>query len=154
MNDQQMSLIRSSATDEWSTPAALFSALDKEFSFTLDPCAAPENAKTERYYTAQQNGLSMAWENERVFCNPPYSKIKEWVKKCADEATRADLVVMLIPARTDTRWFHEFIYHKAEIRFIKGRVQFNDCGVNAPFPSMIAIFRNGNGYQKTLREML
>ena len=93
---------------------------------------------------------------ERVFCNPPYGReIGKWVKKCYEESSLA-FVVMLIPARTDTSYFHDYIYHKAEVRFIRGRLKFGDATSPAPFPSMVVIFKNRqievNG--KTLDELL
>ena len=134
--------LMSSKTSEWATPQAFFDELNKDFKFTLDPCATAENAKCHRYFTKEQNGLLQSWKGERVFCNPPYGKeIGEWVKKCAEEAKGGALVVMLIPARTDTKYFHKYIYKQHEIKFIKGRLKFNDCGKPAPFPSMVVIMR-------------
>ena len=133
-------LMFSSKTNEWSTPQNFFDELNREFNFTLDPCATKENAKCKKFYTKEDDGLKQNWDNEIVFCNPPYgSEIKDWVKKASD--TRGGVVVMLIPARTDTRYFHEYIYHKAEIRFIKGRLKFGDAKQSAPFPSMVVIFK-------------
>lgn len=132
----------SSKSDEWSTPQDLFDVLNNEFKFTLDPCATDENAKCNLYFTISENGLEKSWAGNRVFCNPPYSKIKKWVEKCAEEARKGVTVVMLIPARTDTTWFHEYIYKKAEIRFIKGRLRFGNSKNSAPFPSMIVIWRS------------
>ena len=132
----------SSNTDEWATPSSTFAELDAEFHFTLDPCATDQNHKCARYYTREQDGLAQDWGGEKVFCNPPYGRaIKDWVRKCHDEARKPDtLVVLLIPARTDTAYFHDYIYHKArEVRFIRGRLHFNDAGP-APFPSMIVVF--------------
>lgn len=130
----------SSKTDLWSTPQATFDELDKEFHFTLDPCSTHENAKCEKHYTKEDDGLSKDWSGERVFCNPPYGReIGKWVKKCAESNT---LVVALLPSRTDTKWFHDYIYGKAEIRFIKGRLKFGNSKNSAPFPSMIVIWRN------------
>jgi phage N-6-adenine-methyltransferase len=133
----------SSKTDEWSTPQDFFNELNKEFNFTLDPCATPENAKCEKYYTKEDDGLKQDWSGETVFCNPPYSRaIKDWVKKCYEESKKPNTtVVMLIPARTDTSYFHDYIYHKAkEIRFIRGRLKFGNAKNSAPFPSMVVIF--------------
>ena len=132
----------SSNTDEWATPSSTFAELDAEFHFTLDPCATDQNHKCARYYTREQDGLAQDWGGEKVFCNPPYGRaIKDWVRKCHDEARKPDtLVVLLIPARTDTAYFHDYIYHKArEVRFIRGRLHFNDAGP-APFPSMVVVF--------------
>jgi len=133
----------SSATDLWSTPTDFYEALDEEFHFNLDPCAIPSNAKCERYFTPDIDGLKQSWEGCRVFCNPPYGrKIYDWVKKCSEESRKPNtLVVLLIFARTDTRYFHEFIYKKAkEIRFIRGRLKFGGSKNAAPFPSMVVIF--------------
>ena len=132
----------SSKSDEWSTPQDLFDALNDEFHFTLDPCATDENAKCKMYYTSSDNGLEKEWADHVVFCNPPYSQINKWVTKSAEEARKGATVVMLIPARTDTKWFHEYIYKKAEIRFIKGRLKFGDSKKGAPFPSMLVIWRS------------
>lgn len=131
----------SSKTDLWATPQDFFDKLNEEFHFNLDPCALPSNAKCSTYFTPIQNGLIQDWSGFRVFCNPPYGKeIKKWVKKCYDEAQKGTLIVLLIPARTDTTYFHNFIYHKAEIRFIKGRLRFGNANNSAPFPSMIVIW--------------
>ena len=129
----------SSKTYEWETPQDFFNELNKEFCFTLDPCAAKENAKCKKFYTKKDDGLSKSWDNEIVFCNPPYGReIGKWVKKASE--LRNGKVIMLIPSRTDTKWFHDYIYNKTEIRFIKGRLKFNDLKNSAPFPSMIVIF--------------
>lgn len=132
----------SSNTPEWATPQSFFDALNREFSFTLDPCSTHENAKCEKHYTKEDDGLTKSWEGESVFCNPPYGReLPKWVKKCYEESQKGALVVMLIPARTDTGWFHDYIYGKAEIRFIKGRLRFGGSNQNAPFPSMIVIWQ-------------
>ena len=133
-------VVFSRQTDEWETPQDLFDKLNDEFHFTLDPCASDENHKCESYFTKEDDGLSKKWGGV-VFCNPPYSQIKRWVQKAHEESERGTTVVLLIPSRTDTRWFHEYIYGKAEIRFIKGRLHFSGAKYNAPFPSMIVIMR-------------
>ncbi|MGY3710179.1 DNA N-6-adenine-methyltransferase [Lactococcus lactis subsp. lactis] len=132
----------SSKTDLWSTPWNFFEKLNDEFHFTLDPCSTHENAKCYKHFTIEEDGLLQDWGNEVVFCNPPYGRqIKDWVKKAYEESQKNNTtVVMLIPARTDTIYFHEYIYHKAEIRFIKGRLKFGDAKNAAPFPSMVVIF--------------
>ena len=133
----------SSKTDEWATPQAFFDRLNEEFLFTLDPCALPENAKCKRFFSPAENGLAQNWGGEIVFCNPPYGRaIYDWVRKCSAEAKKPDtIVVSLLPARTDTRYFHEFIYNKAqEIRFLKGRLKFGNSKNAAPFPSMVVVF--------------
>ena len=128
----------SSKTDEWSTPQELFDELNKEFNFTLDPCATKHNAKCPKFYTKEEDGLSKDWSGERVFMNPPYGqRIGLWVKKLSETGG-----VALLPARTDTKWFHDYIYKKAEIRFIKGRLKFGSNKNSAPFPSMIVIFNS------------
>ena len=140
-------LMFSSKTDLWSTPNDFFDKLNDEFHFTLDPCSTHENAKCYKHFTEEENGLLQDWGNEVVFCNPPYGRqIKDWVKKSYEESQKDNTtVVMLIPARTDTIYFHEYIYHKAEIRFIKGRLKFGNAKNSAPFPSMVAIFeQKGN----------
>ena len=129
-----------SNTDMWETPQALFDELDKEFHFTIDVCAVPENAKCERYFTPAQNGLKQDWNTGgTIYMNPPYGReIGLWVRKAAESNVTA---VCLLPARTDTAWFHDYIYGKAEIRFIRGRLKFGNSKNSAPFPSMIVIFR-------------
>lgn len=135
----------SSKTDQWSTPQDFYDSLNREFSFTLDPCADESNHKCARYFTREIDGLAQDWGGETVFCNPPYGKaLKDWVKKSSEEAKKpGTTVVMLIPARTDTRYFHEYIYQKpnVEVRFIKGRLKFGNSGNSAPFPSMVVVFR-------------
>jgi len=133
----------SSNTNEWATPKSLFASLDAEFHFDLDPCSTDENAKCEKHYTIDTDGLTQNWGGQRVFCNPPYGReLPKWVRKCYEESLKPDtLVVMLIPARTDTSYFHDYIYHKArEIRFLRGRLHFNESRQGAPFPSMVVVF--------------
>ena len=132
----------SQASDEWSTPQDVYDKLDAEFHFTLDPCSTDRNHKCTLYYTQAENGLLQNWGGQRVFCNPPYSDIGAWVEKAYREAMQDNtVVVLLIPSRTDTKYFHDFIYHRSEIRFIRGRLKFGEAVHNAPFPSMVVIFR-------------
>lgn len=134
----------SSRTDQWATPQWFFDMLNEEFGFTLDPCADDYNHKCKKYFTKEDNGLLKSWDGEKVFCNPPYGReITSWVEKCFTEVKDGScvLAVMLIPARTDTRWFHKYIYQKAEVRFLKGRLKFGDSKNSAPFPSMVVVFR-------------
>ena len=138
----------SSNKDNWGTPQELFDKLNDEFCFTVDLCADDLNHKVDKYYTKENDGMLAEIKGERVFCNPPYGKqIGQWVKKCSESEA---LSVMLLPARTDTKWFHEYIYNKAEIRFLKGRLKFTGGGTvnSAPFPSMIVIFNNKNNISK------
>lgn len=142
MNTQVMF---SSETDNWETPQGFFDQLNARFGFTLDPCADAQNHKCDRYFTREDDGLKQDWSGNIVFCNPPYGReIGKWVKKCYDESQNPKTVcVMLIPARTDTKWFHDYIYGKAQIEFVRGRLKFGGGG-SAPFPSMIVIFNNQN----------
>lgn len=132
-----------SNSEEWATPQDLFDKLNDEFKFDLDIAADDSNHKCERYYTKETDAL--AHKNEwqgNIWCNPPYGrKIGEWVKACAEYS---GLSVMLIPARTDTKYFHTYIYKKpnVEIRFLQGRLHFNNSKNAAPFPSMIVVFNN------------
>lgn len=133
----------SSKTDLWSTPQDLFNELDNEFHFTLDVCADEYNHKCDNYYTKEQDGLSQAWIGT-VWCNPPYGRgIGQWVRRALFASVAGNTVVMLLPARTDTKWFHDYIYKRdnVEIRFIKGRLKFGGSQNSAPFPSMIVIFK-------------
>lgn len=136
-------LMFSSKSDLWSTPMDFYNKLNKEFNFTLDPCCNEENKKCEKYFTKEENGLLQDWGGEIVFCNPPYGReLKKWVKKAYEESKKENTtVVMLIPARTDTSYFHDYIYNKSEIRFIRGRLKFGDSKNSAPFPSMVVIFK-------------
>ena len=135
----------SSSSDQWATPQNFYDNLNKEFNFNLDPCADKHNHKCNMYYSKNDDGLSKTWSGYRVFCNPPYGRNEtgKWCKKAYEEVFNGDceLVVMLLPARTDTKWFHEYCYGKAEIRFIKGRLKFGDGKNSAPFPSMLVIYR-------------
>lgn len=134
----------SSERDDWETPELLFQKLNEEFNFTIDVCANEINAKCILYYDVITNGLIQDWSRDICWMNPPYGKvIGDWVKKAYEESLCGATVVCLLPARTDTRWFHDYIYHKAEIRFIRGRLKFVGADNCAPFPSMIIIFKGG-----------
>lgn len=151
-------VLYSSATDEWPTPPAFFAQLDRRYRFTLDPCATSDNAKCPLYFTREQDGLKQDWGTHRVFCNPPYGRrtIGAWVRKCFESSQGGALVVLLVPARTDTRWYHDWIEGKADIKFIRGRLRFGNADASAPFPSMLAVYapnrpattcaRCGNGF--------
>jgi phage N-6-adenine-methyltransferase len=125
-------VVFSSASDHWATPKAVYAALDEEFRFTFDPCPL----------MAEESGLLKKWTG-RVFCNPPYSAIDDFLKKGLWHLSQRDceLLVYLIPSRTDTRWFHEYCIKASEIRFLRGRLKFGDAKNSAPFPSMLAIFK-------------
>lgn len=136
-----MNIHFSSQSNEWDTPQDFYDELNKEFNFTLDPATNGTNAKCDRYFTPADNGLAQSWDKEIVFCNPPYGRgLRHWVKKASE--TTGGVVVMLIPARTDTTYFHDYIYQKpgVTIRFIKGRLKFGGCKNSAPFPSMVVVF--------------
>lgn len=142
-------LMFSHKSDLWSTPQKLFDELNEEFHFTLDVAASPENAKCKEYLTESDNGLRLDWEKHTCFMNPPYSQISEWLKKASIENAKGSTVVCLIPSRTDTRYWHQYIWNKAanrpydgvEVRFIQGRLKFGDSKNSAPFPSCVVVFR-------------
>ena len=131
-----------SNSNEWETPQDLFDELDREFHFTLDPCATDQSAKCQKYFTKKDDGLSKSWAGEVVFMNPPYGReIGKWIKKAHEESDNAT-VVCLIPSRTDTAYWHDYVM-KGVIRFIRGRLYFNRVNGEtgpAPFPSAIVIF--------------
>ena len=133
----------SSKSNEWATPQNLFDELNDEFNFTLDPCATDENAKCSKYFTIEDDGLSKDWSNEVVFMNLPYGReIKKWIKKAYEESLNGTTVVCLIPARTDTTYWHDFIFDKTDdIRFLRGRLKFGNSKNSAPFPSAIVVYQ-------------
>lgn len=135
----------SSKTDMWETPQKFFDELDYVYHFTLDACAVPENAKCKNYFTPEQDGLKQEWSGV-VWCNPPYGRsIGDWVRKAYGAAVDSKAtVVMLLPARTDTKWFHAYCYGNrfATVRFVQGRLKFGGSKNPAPFPSMVVIFRH------------
>lgn len=132
----------SSKTDLWATPQEFFNHVNKEFNFHIDVCAIPENAKCDRFFSPDDDGLSKKWVGV-CWMNPPYGReIGKWVQKAHESAQEGAVVVGLLPARTDTAWFHNFIYGQAEIRFIRGRLKFGGCVNSAPFPSMLVIWHN------------
>lgn len=138
-----MSVHYSSRTDEWETPQDLFDILDREFGFTLDVCALPDNAKCPRYFTPRDNGLTQDWNRRGEVCwmNPPYGdEIKGWVRKASETATLGGTVVCLLPARVDTAWWWDYCRY-GEVRFLRGRLRFGNAESGAPFPSAVVIFR-------------
>lgn len=139
---KNLDVMYSSKSDEWSTPQSFFDELDREFHFDLDAAASKENHKCSRYFTIQDDGITQNWGGCRVFCNPPYSQIEKWAAKAFYETKQDNtLVVMLIPARTDTKYFHNYIQGRSEIRFVKGRLKFGNSKNSAPFPSMVVIWK-------------
>lgn len=149
-------LMFSSKSDEWSTPQDFFDRLDSEFNFQIDLAATAENTKCPAFYTKEQNALTSDWYRSDQFAtrgwlNPPYSRglCAKFIAKAADERRKGFLTVMLLPARTDTKAFHDFIYDNTtwsaregvEIRLLRGRLKFGGCKASAPFPSMVVVFR-------------
>lgn len=138
----------SSDRTDWETPQSYFNKLNEKYHFTLDAAASDENHKVNRYFTKENSALENSWgdSSEIVFINPPYGRnMYEWFKKVFEEQQDGKTIVCLVPARTDTKWFHEFIYHKAEIVFIKGRIKYELNGKQqgpAPFPSMIVVYND------------
>lgn len=132
-----------SRTDNWATPQKFFNTLDNEFQFTLDAAASAGNAKCAYYFNRRQNGLLQDWGTHSVFLNPPYGRcIAEWAEKSLDAARRGATVVMLLPARTDTAWYHDIgLLPETEVRFVRGRVKFGGSKYAAPFPSMVLVLR-------------
>lgn len=127
-----------SRTDEWGTPQTVFDALNKEFHFDLDAAAQADNAKCEKFFS---DALFEDWtQYKSVFVNPPYSQNKQFLKK-AFESGKKTTVVVLCPCRTDTIWFHEYAMQAKEIRFVKGRLKYNDGKQTAPFPTCVIVFK-------------
>ena len=137
-----MKVMYSSKTDLWETPQEFFDRLNKKYKFNLDVCAIPENAKCKRFYSPKVDGLAQEWKGA-CWMNPPYGRgISKWIKKAFEEGQKNAIVVALLPARTDTKWFHEFIYMKPGVSydFVKGRLKFGKSKNAAPFPSMLVVF--------------
>ncbi len=132
----------SSRSEEWGTPLSFFQKLNEEFNFTLDACASEENKKVDSFFSKEQDGLAQDWGKNVVWMNPPYGKnIGDWMRKAYESSLGGATVVALVHSRTDTRWFHNWVYGKAELRFVKGRLKFGDGKQSAPFPSLLAIYR-------------
>ena len=157
MEENTRNVLFSSDKNFWETPQDLFDKLDAKYHFTLDAAASHSNHKVNRYFTAEDDGLQQNWGGHTVFCNPPYGakETGEWTKKCWDEAQKPNTtVVLLIPARTDRKSFHQYIYKKPGVtyEFLEGRLAFEIEGVpikgrrgeimKAPFPSMLVEFRS------------
>ena len=145
MNKKTQKVMFSSKSSEWTTPQDLYDALNEEYGFTLAPCATHESAKCEKYYTLDEDGLNQDWTGNTVFMNPPYGReIKHWIKKAWESSKKGKTtVVCLIPARTDTKYWHDYCMKAHRIVFIKGRLKFGNQESGAPFPSAIVIFKTG-----------
>ena len=137
----------SSNSDDWSTPQELFDQLSILYGpFDLDVCADKNNAKCKRFYTKQDNGLVQSWHKDGkiIWMNPPYGRnIGLWVRKAFIESLHDCKVVCLLPARTDTKWFHNYVMKAYDLIFYEGRIKFGGHNNSAPFPSMIVVFRDG-----------
>lgn len=129
--------------DKWATPDKIYLPLHLEFGFNLDPCCEIHTAKCDYYFTEKENGLIQDWGKHVVFVNPPYSRgnIDLWMKKCYEASLLGAVVVALIPVSTSSKWFHNYVWGKAEIRYYKGRIRFNGAPFTAPFSSMLAIYK-------------
>tara|TARA_R100000808_G_C2155279_1_gene167327 strand:+ start:8889 stop:9368 length:480 start_codon:yes stop_codon:yes gene_type:complete len=147
MKKHDMNTLFSSKSMEWATPRDFFRKLDKEFGFDLDPCAQSHNAVCSAFFTPEEDGLLQSWEGKTVFVNPPYGRsIGKWIKKAYEEGCKENTtVVMLIPSRTDTKYWHDYVMRASEVRLIKGRLKFGGGNNSAPFPSAVVIFRDETG---------
>jgi phage N-6-adenine-methyltransferase len=144
----------SSNSDSWQTPKKLYNELNKTYEFELDPCTTKDNPlNTPYFYTKEDNGLKRSWNYGNVFVNPPYNKeISKWLEKAIYEIKYSNIIeyiVFLLPVRTDTQWFHKYIYnienadyrnHIETVYYLKGRLKFTNSKNSAPFPSMLVIF--------------
>lgn len=132
----------SSASDNWATPDDFYQKCNARFGpFTLDVCASSENSKCSSFFTASDDGLSKDWGSQVCWMNPPYGRtIKEWMRKAYESSLKGATVVCIVPARTDTQWWHDYAM-KGEVEFIKGRLKFGGHKHNAPFPSALVIFK-------------
>ena len=140
-------ILQQPKSHEWETPPEFFRALDDEFRFALDAAASLDNTLCTHFYSQDVNGLlyDWTWADGPVWVNPPFgSAIGKWVRKSYDQSQDGATVVMLIPARTETRWWHDYVMRSAEIRFVRGRLRFSGSNVNAPFPSVVVVFRPGD----------
>ncbi len=137
----------SSVSDEWETPQDLFDDLDVRFHFQTDVCATPQNAKCRRFFTKEQNGLLQDWGGI-CWMNPPYGRgIGQWMQKAYESAQAGATVVCLVPARTDTAWWHDYAM-RGEVTFIRGRLKFGNARNSAPFPSALVVFKPKETEQK------
>ena len=127
-----------STNKDWETPDEIFIPLNKEFEFTLDVCASAKNAKCDNYYTIKDNALKLPWTGT-CWMNPPYGQKKRWIEKAYKESLNGALVVCLVPARTNTNWWHDYCM-KGEVRFIRGRPKFKGAKYGLPQPLAIIIF--------------
>jgi phage N-6-adenine-methyltransferase len=141
MDENDLRVMFSSKTDQHATPQEFFDELDKEFNFTTDVCADDSNHKCDKYFTKEDDALKQEWTGT-CFMNPPYGReIGKWMEKAYTESQKHNnTIVCLVPARTDTNWWHNYVANKSEIRFIKGRLKFGDASNSAPFPSVVVVY--------------
>ena len=143
MDKTTTKIMFSHKSDEFETPKDFYEKINNIWDFTLDPAATIDNAKCKKYYTIDDDGLSKSWEGESVFLNPPYSQNSIWVQKAYEEGQKEDTeVVVLIPARTCTKYWHNYCMKAQELHFIKGRLKFGNMTNSAPFPSVLVVFSN------------
>ena len=137
----------SSQTDQWATPTDVFTTLSHKYGpFDVDVCAIADNAKCPRYFSPEQNGLLQPWEG-RCWCNPPYGRtIGLWVRKAWESSLSGATVVCLLPARTDTRWWHDYVARYGKVEFLRGRIRFGGGKHAAPFPSAVVVFEPARQY--------
>jgi len=137
----------SSEDQTWTTPQEFYDKLNEEFNFSLEPCCSKESAKCEKFFTEEDDGLKQDLSNDVVFMNSPYGReIPQWIEKAHNEYLKGATVVCLIPSRTDTRYWHNWIFplyyeNKIEIRFLKGRLKFGNAKTSAPFPSVVIVYK-------------
>ena len=144
MDKNTIDVMFSSKSNDWATPQSFFDKLNNIFGpFTLDAAASADNYKVSKYFTEADDSLIQDWSGHTVFLNPPYGRaLKDWVKKSYEEGKKDNTtVVMLIPARTDTKYWHDYVMKADEIRFVRGRIKFGDETNSAPFPSAVVVFR-------------
>tara|TARA_R110002124_G_scaffold257840_1_gene423552 strand:- start:406 stop:879 length:474 start_codon:yes stop_codon:yes gene_type:complete len=145
MDKNTQGVMFSSKTGMWATPQDFFDKLSWRFGkFDLDPCASPSNTKCANFFTEAEDGLTKDWGGFTSFVNPPYGRgIDKWIQKGFEESQKEGTkVVMLIPARTDTKYWHKFVMRASEVYFVKGRLKFGDSKNSAPFPSAVVVFDN------------
>jgi site-specific DNA-methyltransferase (adenine-specific) len=144
MNEKTKGVMFSSKSNDWSTPQHFFDQLQEQFGeFTLDPCSNSSNYKVKNHFTERDDGLKQSWAGHNVFMNPPYGRvIKDWLKKAYEESqVSGTTVVALIPARTDTRYWHNYVMKGEAVYFVKGRLKFGNGENSAPFPSAVVVFK-------------
>tara|TARA_E500000331_G_scaffold340017_1_gene370898 strand:+ start:8983 stop:9459 length:477 start_codon:yes stop_codon:yes gene_type:complete len=156
MNSNVQKVMFSSKTGDWATPQDFFDKLNWRYGpFDLDPCASTHNTKCANFYTEIEDGLSKDWTGHTVFVNPPYGRgIEKWIEKAYNTAKNENSrVVMLIPARTDTKYWHSYVMKAAEVHFVKGRLKFGAAKNCAPFPSAVIVFDGSHAGQQIFGAM-